>query len=1552
MVDWGKLGGDLYDGAGNLVDKGKELVGEGIDKGTDVLGSGLEKVGADSLADSVEDWGDETASSLGAEVGEQQLGQSEEANELIHGRPEKIAAAVKNLRDFQKAFDLVGGGMKRLDSGHWKGVAADSFREKFQTLPTDWLRAADAFEDAATALEAYAQTVSSAQAKAREAIALYKEGKQDYETAAAAFREKAAAYDAVRNTDHPLPHPGEFSDPGTVKRQHAQEILEGARRARNEAAEAAKGAVTAAMAHAPKEPTGLDRAKQELVDYGVGQGIELAHFGGGVIKGTAGLVNFVRSVNPQDPYNLTHPAEYYKGVNMTLAGLVSTAANPDRALKNAWDAAKGDPSEFFGRLIPELVGTKGGGLIKGGLRAGMKDLADSPTGKNRHGHEKNPDSSAKKCSEVKCAGDPVDVATGRMLLPQTDIVLPGSLPLVFERVFDSSYRAGRWFGSGWSSTVDQRLEIDAEGVVFSCDEGSLLAYPHPAPGAPVLPTHGRRWPLDRVSDGYTVTDPETGKVRHFVDHPSGELALLAQIDDRNGRWITFEYDEAGAPTSIAHHGGYHLKLTTSEGRVTALHLAGAAPDGTDQEILRYGYTDGHLTEVTNSSGRPLRFDCDELGRITAWTDTNGSRYEYVYDEHDRCVYQTGTNGHLEAHFTWDDTDPDTGLRMTSMTDGMGHTTRYVINARSQVVTEINALAAVTRFEHDRYHRLLSVTDPLGHITRSTYDEHGRLTSVVRPDGREMTADYNALGLPVRVRGANGTITRQTYDEHGNRTSVTEVSGATTAYTYDEAGHLTSVTDALGHRTVVRCDAAGLPAEITDPLGATTRYERDSFGRPATITDALRAVTQFTWTTEGRLAHRISADGSTESWTYDGEGNCTTHTDQIGGVTRFDYTHFDLLTARTGPDGVRYEFEHDATLRLTHVTNPQDLTWTYEYNAAGRLIRETDFDDRVQLYTHDAAGRLASRTNSHGQTITFERNELGQVLRKNADGKATTYEYDFTDQLAQATNDDATLMLLRDRQGRLISETVNGRTLKHSYDELGRRTSRTTPTGTESTWAYDVLGNPTTLTTHGHTLTFTYDAAGREASRRLGEMTFTNAYDTVGRLTVQTVNGPADRVIQHRAYTYRPDGYVTRIDDYLGGTRHYGLGPTGRVTSVRAATWSESYAYDSAGNQTDADWPDAHPGAEARGLRTYEGTRITRAGVIRYEHDASGRITLRQKSRLSRKPDTWRYTWDAEDRLTSVITPDGTRWRYHYDPLARRIDKQRMAADGETVVEQVDFTWDGTTLCEQTTRGEGIANPVTLTWNHQGLNPLTQTERITTFEAEQHEIDSRFFGIITDLIGTPTQLANEEGILVWHSRATLWGSTTWTKDSSAYTPLRFPGQYHDPETGLHYNFHRHYEPGTGRYTSPDPLGLAPAPNSSSYAINPHTMCDPLGLMPSECKKVAYGKTKGEGQDLKRSATVGNDEWQFNTGHGFDRAHAGANGVPNDLRTTGLTPDQIEQGIVDSVYGHIENGGTIPRVGPGFTGPLDGEMKIDGHSIGFRVSQTPDNVYRVATYWLNP
>ncbi|WP_240662795.1 RHS repeat-associated core domain-containing protein [Streptomyces sp. WAC 06738] len=134
----------------------------------------------------------------------------------------------------------------------------------------------------------------------------------------------------------------------------------------------------------------------------------------------------------------------------------------------------------------------------------------------------------------------------------------------------------------------------------------------------------------------------------------------------------------------------------------------------------------------------------------------------------------------------------------------------------------------------------------------------------------------------------------------------------------------------------------------------------------------------------------------------------------------------------------------------------------------------------------------------------------------------------------------------------------------------------------------------------------------------------------------------------------------------------------------------------------------------------------------------------------------------------------------------------------------------------------------MSWEYDGLHPLAQSERITGAEAPQDVIDERFFTIVTDLVGSPTELAGEDGSIAWHARSTLWGATTWNRDATAYTPLRFPGQYFDPETQLHYNFHRHYDPDTGRYTTPDPLGLAPAPNPYAYVPNPYTWADPLGL----------------------------------------------------------------------------------------------------------------------------
>ncbi|GAA1542659.1 hypothetical protein GCM10009730_59630 [Streptomyces albidochromogenes] len=543
-------------------------------------------------------------------------------------------------------------------------------------------------------------------------------------------------------------------------------------------------------------------------------------------------------------------------------------------------------------------------------------------------------------------------------------------------------------------------------------------------------------------------------------------------------------------------------------------------------------------------------------------------------------------------------------------------------------------------------------------------------------------------------------------------------------------------------------------------------------------------------------------------------------------------------------------------------------------------------------------------------------------------------------------------------------------MRYTYDAQGRRASRTTPTGAASTYAYDAAGNRTELSCSGRMLTFTRDEAGRELSRHAGEhFALAHTFDDLGRLTTQSVADSAGRRIRHREYTYRADSHLIAIDDDRDGERRVDLDATGRATTVHAADWHEAYAYDGLGNQTHATWPSRHIGSEARGDRTYTGTRITRAGNIRYEHDAAGRVTLRQKARLSRKPDTWRYTWDAEDHLTAVITPDGTQWRYLYDPLGRRIAKQRLAGDWITILEETRFVWDGRTLAEQTSHTHLASEIVTLTWDHDGFSPVAQTERKVPATSPQHVIDQRFFAIITDQIGTPTELVDENGHIAWRARTTLWGATGWSPEATAYTPLRFPGQYFDPETQLHYNHFRYYDPETARYFTPDPLGLAPAPNPLAYVANPLTWTDPLGLAP--CRKnepdditwderVLYGQLDEHGRPTAMHATLGKDMMGANPtdphgnppgwakDQGYNRAHllgaqlGGSNFDPANFVTMhAYANSPVMRHIENQVRKAVEAGETIQySVTPVYDGsrPIPTGVRIDAHgSDGFEFTQ---------------
>ncbi|MGN5635269.1 putative T7SS-secreted protein, partial [Streptomyces sp. AC154] len=1406
------------DSVEDVVEDGVEWAGDRVEDVGNWTADRLDDVGWESGADWVREQSRSVANRMGAEVDEMDLGQTEDKTKLIYGSTGKLDSTVTKLRAFQAAFDSTGDGLKGLDSGQLKGETADALRTAVGTQPAKWYAAADATNKALGALDSFASTVTWAQGQAQTAIDKWKEGVKASETAADAHRKKVDDFNKAvdrynakpsdkRDPSELPPRPAStFTDPGKKLMQDAQDILAEARTQRNTAAQTARTAISAARDMAPKKPSytqQLGDGFEELQVMGM-------HLDGGIIKASAGIVNFARGLNPMDPYNLTHPAEYVTSLNSLAAGLVVAANDPaGTGIQMAKDFMK-DPAEGLGRLIPDIaltVATGGGGAAVKGARvaeeaaeaARLRRLVDDvPEGTHRR-----PDG-----ERVSEGTDPVDLATGRMYLPQTDVTIPGILPLVFTRRTESGLTAGRFLGPSWTSTVDERLQIDAIGVVHVTAAGLLIRYPHPAPGAPTESESGAsRTLLARDAGGdYTVTDPDSGLVLDF-DAPRGSepggdgVAWLADITERNGHRVTIDRDEDGLPLALAHSAGHQLNLSTTNGLVTALTLAGAGEDGADLPLMSYGYQDGVLTTVTKPSGATTTFVHDDRHRVTAWIDSNNSRYDYVYDDQDRVIAEGGEAGHVHITLAYTDPDPTTGHRTTTLTTADGHTTRHVFGSGCRPLAVTDPLGHTTRFTYDPRGNLTTRTDPLGRTTAFAYDEDDRLISVTRPDGSELSTVRGPFGLPVETVGADGTRTVNEFDARGNRTSVTDPAGATTRYTYDRNGRLTSVTDALGATTHAVCDAAGLPVKVTDRAGAVMLTERDGLGRPVRTTDPSGGITRLEWHPDGQLARRTGPDGTTESWTYDGEGNTLSHTDATGGVSRSEYTHFDLLVARTGPDGARYEFTHDNELRLNRVTNPQGHSWAYAYDPAGDIVSETDFDGRTLTYELDAAGQVTTRTDALGGTISFTRDQLGQVVSKDVDGRLTTYTYDQAGRLLGATGPDSELRYQYDRRGLTRTELVDGRAMNYSYDALGRRTRRTTPTGHITTYTYGTDGRPQQLSSGEHRIDFTHDAAGRELARVFGDtVTMTSAWDDAGRLSAQHITAGA-RLVNSRTYSYRADGHLTSIADRKSGTRTFDLDGAGRVTAVHARNWTERYAYDDAGNQTSASWPSRHPSSEATGSRAYNGTTITRAGDVRFEHDALGRITQRRKTRLSRKPDIWHYTWNTENRLTAVTTPDGTRWRYRYDPLGRRTTKQRLSADDGTVSEEIRFTWDGLNLCEQTTHHPDTPHTVALTWDHRDNTPLAQTERILTPDDRQTEIDRRFFAIATDLIGTPTELIDESGDIAWRSRSTLWGTTAWSRNSGTYTPLRFPGQYYDPETGLHYNLFRHYDPETGRYTSP-------------------------------------------------------------------------------------------------------------------------------------------------------
>ncbi|WP_139834281.1 RHS repeat domain-containing protein, partial [Pseudomonas sp. R44(2017)] len=187
-----------------------------------------------------------------------------------------------------------------------------------------------------------------------------------------------------------------------------------------------------------------------------------------------------------------------------------------------------------------------------------------------------------------------------------------------------------------------------------------------------------------------------------------------------------------------------------------------------------------------------------------------------------------------------------------------------------------------------------------------------------------------------------------------------------------------------------------------------------------------------------------------------------------------------------------------------------------------------------------------------------------------------------------------------------------------------------------------------------------------------------------------------------------------------------------------------------------------------------------------------------------------YRYDAQHRLVGVTLPGGGTASYKYDAFGRRIEK---TVDGHTT----EFLWQGERL---------IAESADNRYRSYIYEPGT-FRPLAMLDGEGPRRTTPFYYQL-DHLGTPQELTDYSGEIMWSAKYRAYGNLAALDVAEIDNPLRFQGQYFDAETGLHYNRHRYYNPGTGRFLTPDPIKLAGGLNNYQYVPNPTGWVDPLGL----------------------------------------------------------------------------------------------------------------------------
>jgi RHS repeat-associated protein len=653
-------------------------------------------------------------------------------------------------------------------------------------------------------------------------------------------------------------------------------------------------------------------------------------------------------------------------------------------------------------------------------------------------------------------------------------------------------------------------------------------------------------------------------------------------------------------------------------------------------------------------------------------------------------------------------------------------------------------------------------------------------------------DYNAFGKPERIVDANGVETLLAYDAAGRLVGQSRA-GQATAYEYDPAGRPAHVYPPPGTGATRRIDYEyfdnGLLRKVSDSPGNYILYDYDANGNRTDedVRDASGALTRyvdFQYDDFDRLAKTIYSDGAFEEFAYNGNHDPTSFRNGNGNVTAYGpYDALNRLTAATAPGGVATEYAYDGRDNPAAATDPEDNVTAFVYNDFGELVSETSPDRGALAYAHDPAGNVISRADANGVTGTYGYDALNRLTSVSFPDSSQNLSYGYD---AGAYG-----------KGRLTSASDPAGSTGFVHDALGRVTTESRVTDGvpyQTNYAYDPATGDLSGMTYpsGLTLDFQYDANGRVSGISSGGQTL------VGNVL------------------YKPFGPVTSMDlGPLALTRTYDQ--RYQVTGIQAGTvLNYGYTHDGAGNvETISGLPKPDFFPRLADL-TYNANRMATqntdwigAGVVLpspaavYSYDAAGNI-------ISDGLHT-DYFYNQNNRLIRVEIDGLTIAEYAYDAFERRVMK---VVNGVTT----HFHYDLNGLLVSETDGNG--NPRK---DYVYLNGEPVAMKVYGGSAG-------WYWFVSDHLGTPQKMVDASGSVVWAAAYAPFGEARLYKDE-VVNNLRFPGQYYDVETGLHYNWHRYYDPETGRYLRPDPIGLAGGINPYVYALNsPANWIDPDGEIP--------------------------------------------------------------------------------------------------------------------------